>query len=90
MNVLTSRPILANMAKKTEPPKPTSWDIYRVAYKGKLLGTVEADNAGEAVKKAAHAASDTYHRPQWPLVRLRPVTVNSQVVNSKKITRSGN
>jgi hypothetical protein len=42
-----------------QPPKPQStpplafWNIYRVAKKARLLGTVEADNAGEAIKKAA-------------------------------------
>jgi hypothetical protein len=45
------------MAKTPEPPQPLRWDIYRVASKGKLLGTVEADNAGEAVTKAAEEFS---------------------------------
>jgi transketolase len=30
------------MPRKPEPPKPTSWNIYKVAAKAILLGTVEA------------------------------------------------
>jgi hypothetical protein len=41
------------MTRKTEPPQPTRWDIYRAAAKGKPLGTVEAADADEAVTKAA-------------------------------------
>jgi hypothetical protein len=41
------------MARKPEPPKPTSWDIYKVAAKGILLGTVEATDEGDAIEGAA-------------------------------------
>jgi hypothetical protein len=30
------------MAKKPEPPKPTTWTIYKLAAKAERLGTVEA------------------------------------------------
>jgi hypothetical protein len=41
------------MAKKPEPPKPTTWDIYRAAAKLRPLGAVEAVDENEAIKKAA-------------------------------------
>jgi hypothetical protein len=41
------------MAKKPEPPKPTSWDVYKIAKKAVWLGTVEAPDKGAAVEKAA-------------------------------------
>ena len=42
------------MAKQpTEPPKPTSWDIFKAAAKARPLGTVEAADADEAIEKAA-------------------------------------
>jgi hypothetical protein len=30
------------MVKKPKPPKPTSWDIYKIAAKAIRLGAVEA------------------------------------------------
>jgi len=53
LNVLTSPPILADMAKKPEalPPQQIIWDLYRVASKLRLLGT--AASADEAIEKAA-------------------------------------
>ena len=37
----------------TEPPRPTSWNIYRLAGTARRHGTVEADNPTEAIQKAA-------------------------------------
>jgi hypothetical protein len=37
------------MAKKPEPPKPTTWTVYKIAAKRMGLGTVEAP----AIEKAA-------------------------------------
>ena len=34
------------MPRKPEPPKPTSWSIYKVAAEAIWLGTVEAPNKG--------------------------------------------
>jgi hypothetical protein len=34
------------MASKPEPPKPTSWNIYKVAKRATWLGTVEAPDGG--------------------------------------------
>ena len=40
------------MAK--QPSKPQlRWDIYKAASKAKLIGTVEAADADEAIEKAA-------------------------------------
>ena len=55
------------MARKPEPPQPIRWDIYRVDSKGKLLGTIEADNAGEAVKKAA----EEFKTDAWGLIAVQ-------------------
>jgi len=41
------------MPRKPEPPKPTSWDIYKVAAKVIWLGTVEAPDKRAAIDKAA-------------------------------------
>ena len=41
------------MAKKPELPKPTSWDVYKIAKKAVWLGTVEAPDKSAAVEKAA-------------------------------------
>ena len=41
------------MAKKPEPPKPTTWIIYKIAAKQTWLGSVEAADEHEAIQKAA-------------------------------------
>jgi hypothetical protein len=41
------------MAKKPEPPKPTTWTIYKIAAKAVRLGTVEAADEVTAIEKAA-------------------------------------
>jgi hypothetical protein len=41
------------MAKKPEPPKPTSFDVYKIAEKALWLGTVEAPDKQAAVESAA-------------------------------------
>jgi hypothetical protein len=37
----------------TEPPRPTRWNIYRVAGTARRHGTVEAASPTEAIQKAA-------------------------------------
>jgi hypothetical protein len=41
------------MAKKPEPRKPISWDVYKIAKKAVWLGTVEAPDKQAAVERAA-------------------------------------
>jgi hypothetical protein len=41
------------LAKKPEPPKPTTWTIYKIAAKQVWIGTVEAAAEAEAIEKAA-------------------------------------
>ena len=41
------------MARKPEPPKPTSWTIYKVAQKVIWLGTVEAPGKKAAIEAGA-------------------------------------
>jgi hypothetical protein len=41
------------MAKKPEPPKSTSWYIYKIASKAVWLGEVEAPDEAAAMDKAA-------------------------------------
>jgi membrane-bound lytic murein transglycosylase B len=48
-----TRPILAGMAKKPEPQKPTNWTIYKIAAKQTWVGTVEAADEAKAIEKAA-------------------------------------
>ena len=50
----SSRPILAGMAKKPEPPpKPITWTIYKIAAKQTWIGTIEAVDEATAIEKAA-------------------------------------
>jgi hypothetical protein len=39
------------MAEKPEPPKPTTWTIYKIA--AKRLGTIDAPDEATAIEKAA-------------------------------------
>ena len=41
------------MAKKPKAPTSASWDVYKIAKKATLLGTVEAPDKQAAVEKAA-------------------------------------
>jgi hypothetical protein len=41
------------MAKKPEPPKPTSWTIYKIAANAVRLGTVEAMDEAAAIERGA-------------------------------------
>ena len=41
------------MAKKPEPPKLVTWDVYRTASEPKIVGSVQAADVDEAVLKAA-------------------------------------
>jgi hypothetical protein len=41
------------MAKKPEPPKPTTWTIYQLAAKAVRLGTVETADEATAIEKGA-------------------------------------
>ncbi len=41
------------MAEKLEPPKPTTWSIYKIAKKAVWLGFVEAPDKDSAIEKAA-------------------------------------
>jgi hypothetical protein len=42
-----------DMPRKSKRPPPSSWDIYQVAKKGILLGTVEAPHKATAIEKGA-------------------------------------
>ena len=53
LNVLTSPPILAVMAKKPEPPAPITWDVFKIASKAAWLATVEATDEHDAIEKVA-------------------------------------
>ena len=41
------------MARKPEPPPPSSWDVYKVADKTVWLGRIEAPDKHAAIEKAA-------------------------------------
>jgi hypothetical protein len=43
----------AAMAKKPDTPKPTTWNIYKIASKAVWLGVVEAPDETAAMDKAA-------------------------------------
>jgi hypothetical protein len=54
----------AGMAKKPEPPRLVTWDVYRAAHKPKIVGSVYAADADEAVQKAAQE----FKVDAWPLI----------------------
>jgi hypothetical protein len=41
------------MAKKSEPPKPIVWGVYKIAAKVVWLGNVEATDEAAAIEKGA-------------------------------------
>ncbi len=43
----------AAMAKKPDPPKPTTWTIYKLAARQERLGIVEAPDEAAAMEKGA-------------------------------------
>ncbi len=55
------------MAKKPEPPKPTSWSIYRAAHKAIWIGEVEAPDEVAAIQKAA----EQFKVPAMKLMAVR-------------------
>jgi hypothetical protein len=57
----------AGMAKKLEPPKLVTWDVYRAANKPKIVGSVQAVDADEAVKKAA----EEFKVDAWRLIAVQ-------------------
>jgi hypothetical protein len=50
------------MAKKPESPKPTTWNVYKIASKAVWLGTVEAAAVEKAMAEFRVPASR-----QWPI-----------------------
>ena len=56
------------MAKKPEaPPRPRSWNIYKVAAKGIWLGIVEAPDSAAATERAA----TEFKVDAWRLIAVR-------------------
>jgi hypothetical protein len=53
------------MAKKPEPPKAVTWDVYRAAHKPKIVGSVQAVDVDEAVK-----ASEEIKVDAWRLIAV--------------------
>jgi hypothetical protein len=47
------------MAKKPEPPKPTTWTVYKIAAKQIRLGTVEAADEREAIRRRPKSSRTT-------------------------------
>jgi hypothetical protein len=41
------------MVKKPEPPQPITWTVYKIAKKQTWVGTVEAADEAEAIRKVA-------------------------------------
>ena len=42
-----------DMAKKIEPPQPTSWTIHKIAARQIWMGEIEAPDETAAIEKAA-------------------------------------
>jgi len=54
------------MGKQPTKP-PLRWDIYKAASKAKLIGTVEAADADEAIEKGA----EQFNQPATKLMAVR-------------------
>jgi hypothetical protein len=65
------------MAGEPEPPKSTSWSIYKVAKKAAWLGTVEASDAATAIEKAAAE----FRVDTWRLLAVG-VTMTSKIART--------
>jgi 1,2-phenylacetyl-CoA epoxidase PaaB subunit len=79
------------MAKNPEPPKLATWDVYRAAHKPKIVGSVQAVDADEAVQKAAQEFKvDAWRRGDedqaWIKVR-NPASIAVQRERSEKWNR---
>jgi hypothetical protein len=46
-------PDTCRMVKKPEPPQPITWTVYKIAKKQTWVGTVEAADEAEAIRKVA-------------------------------------
>jgi hypothetical protein len=55
------------MARKPEPPKRTTWTIYKIAAKQTRLGEIEAADEREAIQKAA----EEFKQPTTKLYAVR-------------------
>jgi hypothetical protein len=65
------------MAKKPEPPKPTSWNVYKVAAKQTWVGEVEATDEREAIDEKA--VTEFRHHAALPAEKMRD-PVNREVI----------
>jgi hypothetical protein len=63
------------MAKKLEPPKPTSWNVYKVAAKQTWVGEVEATDERETIGKTTQFR----HHVALPAEKVRD-PVNREVI----------
>jgi hypothetical protein len=63
------------MPKKPEPPKPTSWDVYKIAKKAVWLGTVEAPDKRYGVCTQCGGDDPVSWIVAWLLRRWNPITV---------------
>jgi len=55
------------MAREPEPPKPTTWTIYKIAARQTWIGSVEATNQAEAIENAAKE----FNQPATKLMAIR-------------------
>jgi len=55
------------MARKPEPPKRTTWTIYKIAARQTWIGSVEATNEAEAIENAAKE----FNQPATKLMAIR-------------------
>ena len=58
---------MAKQPTKPQSPPLAVWDVYKAASKAKLIGTVEAADADEAIQKAAAE----FKQPATKLIAVR-------------------
>jgi hypothetical protein len=66
------------IAKKPEPPKPTTWTIYNIAAKQTRLGTIEAPDQAAAVEKGRGGIQGTSHEADGNAAMTRPKGENTR------------
>jgi hypothetical protein len=66
-----------------EPPKPITWNVYKIASKAVWLGEVEAPDEATAMEKGAAAGK----LPATRLMALRRAEIRSKVLRQAQQTR---
>jgi hypothetical protein len=68
------------MARKPEPPPLSTWNVFRVAHKAILLGTVEARDK----KAAIEAGAKEFKTDAWRLYAVPAATTGPRITPERR------